>query len=99
VKILITQRVSSSVQGHSGQFRLCTDREVAAAPRAGELVELASGWCSKPVKDVTHRADGTIHVQLHPVIAGCREVLDECDKRAADPDTGWYWGGGQRPFQ
>jgi hypothetical protein len=99
VKILITQQVASSVRGHSGQFTLLTERKVAAVPRPGEWIELAPGWCSKLVKDITHRADGTINVELHPVIADCLANLEECNERATDPETGWYWSGGNSPFK
>ena len=99
MRVTISQDVLSSVEGHAGQFHLYADREMTAVPRAGEMIELAGGWVSVPVKYLTHRADGSVHARLPAILADCMAQLEQCQDRVTDPGSGWYWYSSRSPFQ
>jgi hypothetical protein len=91
MKIICRRYIYSDAPGAMGGFCMEAEREVLAIPRSGDFVELADGWASLRVKDVTFMSDGRVIVELDRTRAGDADDIREYLTLAADHD--WSWVG------
>jgi asparagine synthetase A len=66
-------------------------RDLPGIPRADDLIELAPGWASSPVKHVTFTAEGGVHVELRAIKTDNPDVITEHHRLVDEHD--WEWVG------
>jgi hypothetical protein len=91
VIVTIRYEVIASSPAQPGIWTLTTDRELPAPPHAGDWIELAPGWASVKVKDVTFMADGRLLADLLVARTDNPSIIAE-HHRLAD-EHGWEWIG------
>jgi hypothetical protein len=89
--VIIRQHIYSEAVGAVGIFCQEITRNLPAVPRHEDWIELADGWSSAMVRDVTFLVDGRVLAELKNVKTDSPEVVEE-HHRLVD-EHGWSWIG------
>jgi hypothetical protein len=91
MKITIRRHLYIDAPSLAGIYCTETERELAAVPRKDDWIELAVGWTSVPVKDITFMADGQVLVEITRMKTDDPGAVAEEWKLVED--HGWQWVG------
>ena len=89
--VTIEMNVYTNAPAEPGIWCLRVQRDMITVPRQGDWIELAEGWASMRVKDVTFMVDGDVIVKLDAVKTNNPELLAE--KHDLANQYQWKWIG------
>jgi hypothetical protein len=91
MEVLLRRGIRVNEPGPAGEYVMETGRSYAAVPRTGDHVELASGWASLQVRNVTFLADGRLRADLQRMVTNDPERV--ADALRLVESHGWHWLG------
>jgi hypothetical protein len=91
VKVTIRRHLYINIPDSAGIYCTETERDLAAVPRKDDWIELAGGWTSVQVKDVTFMADGQVLVEITRMKTNDPVAVAEEWKLVEG--HGWQWVG------
>lgn len=92
MKIILQRHVYSNAPAEAGIWCMRAERDLPGIPRGGDWTELADGWASARVKEVTFMADGRLIAELDKVRTDSPDTLGELHRLVDEHD--WKWLGG-----
>lgn len=91
MQVVVRRHLYVSSPAPAGIYCMETWREVAVVPRKDDWIELAGGWASAVVKDVTFMADGQVIVEILRTKTDSPELVAEEHELVSK--HGWRWVG------